>query len=99
MRMHSGGEHPCSAAHLVAIMSARCLVQVGGRQGASEAPACFHHSSQVSPQVSSVRPCLQPTSAAQGVLHFDSALGKTCQGPAGGDAELWQEVYPQGLAA
>lgn len=41
----------------------------------------------------------QPTSAAQVVLHFDSAWGRTCQGPAGEDAELWQEGYPQEPAA
>lgn len=68
------------------------------RNGANEVPACFHHSPEVSPQACSVRPCLQPTSAVQWGLQFDSALGRTCRGPAGGDAELWQEVYLQDLA-
>lgn len=66
--------------------------------GVGEGPTSLHHSPEVPPQASSVRPGLQPTSAAQGVLHCDSALGRTCRGPAGGDAELWREVCPQGLA-
>lgn len=40
---------------------------------------------------------LQPTSAVQGVPRVCSALGRTCLGLVGGDAEAWQGVCSQGL--
>lgn len=53
-----------------------------------------------SPCLPTVTPCktLQPTSAVPGGPRVCSALGRTCLGPAGGDAEPWQGVCPQVLA-
>jgi hypothetical protein len=45
-----------------------------------------------------VRPCSLPTLSVQGGPHVCSVLGRTCLGPAGGDAEPWQGVCPQGMA-
>lgn len=67
------------------------------RNGASEVP--FLHSSEAFPKLQSMSPhkTLQPTSAVQGVSRVCSALGRTCLGPAVGDAESWKGVCLRSL--
>lgn len=74
------------------------------RNGARDVPKSLQCNSETfpnsvgpSPQ-QQLFPTLPPTSAAQGVPRVCSALGRTCLGPAGGDAEPWKEMCPQGLA-